>query len=560
MKRFIHLSQPCMACVIAVFVTLFSTDAHAQRLLYASFESPEPSSGTDPTDWPQTQGHPGYLRVTSENESKSTWTTPYGEQGMTTYSNGISEKTFTYLPKESGVFVAKFHISSNSSMAEYRAELRVIPWDVAYTTRTPVVLAYAEGDSDGSKDMSFSDQITWRYDYDPTTYAGQIIDEAEMQIVLRQDPNRGNWRNTPVWDNVSVDFIPDVDTSPPTVTDMVDDKNGGTVAPNSPVTYTVTFNEAMNASTVDVSDFGNAASSNVTIDSVTPTSDETIFTVVVTPTDAGDLRLQINQDAILNDALDNSMITGSAIQDNVTITVDATNPILLPSDIVDDKGGNTFTPNTLVTYTLTFSKDMDAGTITAADFDNAGSASFTIGTISETSPTSGVFTVEVTPTGPGTLRLMVLEGVLLKAAEGESLDTTPAIVEDTEIIVDSGPPTLASADITDDTEGSSVTVGTLVTYDLFFSEDMDASTIDASDFGNAITTGNATFTINSVEEASPGVIRIELTTTGAGTIQLQVIADAVLEDEVGNALVTTSAILDDTTITVTVPASNPYDT
>jgi hypothetical protein len=89
---------------------------------------------------------------------------------------------------------------------------------------------------------------------------------------------------------------------------------------------------------------------------------------------------------------------------------------------------------------------------------------------------------------------------------------------------------------------------------------MNSATVDAADFGNAVTVGDAAFTINSVEEAAPGVFRIELTPTSAGTIQLQVNADAVLEDEVGNALVTTTAILDDTTITVTGAVSNPYDT
>ena len=213
MNRFIYLSQPCMAYIIAVFVTLFITNAHAQRLLYASFEVADANG--DPVGWPQTQGHPGYMRVASENGAS--WSTPYGEAGMSTYSNGISAKTVTFLPSESGVFVAKFHISSGSSsgVGEYRAELLITPWD----TLVPEVVAFAEGDSDGSKDMSFSDQITWRYDYDPTTYAGQIIDGAEMQIILRQDPNRANWRNAPIWDNVSVDFIPDVDTSPPTVID-----------------------------------------------------------------------------------------------------------------------------------------------------------------------------------------------------------------------------------------------------------------------------------------------------------------------------------------------------
>ena len=36
--------------------------------------------------------------------------------------------------------------------------------------------------------------------------------------------------------------------------------------------------------------------------------------------------------------------------------------------------------NTLVTYTVTFSEDMNASTVTAADFGNAGTSAVTIGT------------------------------------------------------------------------------------------------------------------------------------------------------------------------------------
>lgn len=71
--------------------------------------------------------------------------------------------------------------------------------------------------------------------------------------------------------------------------------------------------------------------------------------------------------------------------------------------------------------------------------------------------------------------------------------------------------------------------------------------------------GNAPFTIDSVGEASPGVVRIELTPTGAGTIRLQVNAGAVLKDVIGNALDTSSAILDDTTITVEDDTIHPYE-
>ncbi|HCC20356.1 MAG TPA: hypothetical protein DEP88_03785, partial [Verrucomicrobiales bacterium] len=58
----------------------------------------------------------------------------------------------------------------------------------------------------------------------------------------------------------------------------------------------------------------------------------------------------------------------------------------------------------------------------------------------------------------------------------------------------------------------------------------------------------------------PGVFYVEVTPTGGGTLQLSIKQDAVLKDVAGNSLNTTSAILDNTTITVNGTVSNPYDT
>jgi hypothetical protein len=119
-----------------------------------------------------------------------------------------------------------------------------------------------------------------------------------------------------------------------------------------------------------------------------------------------------------------------------TFTVDGTPPTLAATDIVDNQsGGPVQENNTLVTYTVTFSEDMDASTVSADDFGNAGDATFTIGTVAETTP--GVFTVPVMPTSVGTLQLQVNAGAELKDIVGNALDTTSAIVDDTAITVTS---------------------------------------------------------------------------------------------------------------------------
>jgi hypothetical protein len=80
-----------------------------------------------------------------------------------------------------------------------------------------------------------------------------------------------------------------------------------------------------------------------------------------------------------------------------------------------------------------------------------------------------------------------------------------------------------------------------------FSEAMAAGTVDASDFGNA---GGAAVTIGTVSQISPAVFSVEATPTSGGFLRLQVNQSAGLTDLAGIALNTTSAIPDDTTITV----------
>ncbi len=547
MKKNAH--HPQVICGIVTIMCGLMFPAHGERLLEESFENFD--SNNKPIGW-QSSGHPSYLRVRSENDNN--WTTPFGEHAMSTYSNGIGTRTVGLIPSEfefgpegvEGEYVAKFHISSSAAIGEYRAELWVVPF-----FGDPILLAHKAGNTDGSKDFSYTDEIRWRYDYDDwfdPDFGFSMIDGADIQLKLMQDPNRSNWRHTPVWDNVTVDYIPDIDNQAPLLVDITDDKEGiEVIATHTVVTYTVTFNEAMNPATVGISDFANSASSDVTILSVTPILDDTAFLVEVVPTSEGTLRLKIQEGAVLEDVAGNALNTsGSLLQATSTFTVEAGVPTILPSDFVDDQGGGPIPADTLVTYTLTFSKDMDGSTVSAADFGNAGSAPITIGTIAQPSPE--VFTVEVTPTGSGTLQFRINAGVDIKASDGASLDTSSQIADDTTIIVDSDPPTLE--DFLNDTEGSPVAVGELVTYDVFFSEAMDAATVIASDFGNAITVDAAPFTIDSVEQASAAVFRIEITPTGPGFIQLQINAGATMLDLVGNALDTSGALVDDSTITV----------
>jgi len=91
---------------------------------------------------------------------------------------------------------------------------------------------------------------------------------------------------------------------------------------------------------------------------------------------------------------------------------DITPPTL--TSITDNVSGGPINIGATVTYTVTFSEDIDAASVTAVDFDNDGSAGITVGAISETSPTSGVFTVAVTATSPGSLKLRIPNGAVIE--------------------------------------------------------------------------------------------------------------------------------------------------
>jgi autotransporter-associated beta strand protein len=95
----------------------------------------------------------------------------------------------------------------------------------------------------------------------------------------------------------------------PTLTSIDDNVAGGPILGGLSVTYTVTFNEGMNASTVGTGDFDNAGSPAATINSVTPTGNPAVFTVSVTSAvGTGTLQLRIKADAVLTDIAGNALV------------------------------------------------------------------------------------------------------------------------------------------------------------------------------------------------------------------------------------------------------------
>ena len=113
------------------------------------------------------------------------------------------------------------------------------------------------------------------------------------------------------------------------------------------------------------------------------------------------------------------------------VTGDTTPPTVASID--DGDADNLVEPGDVLVYTVTFSEDIDASTVSAADFGNGGTAGITIGAIAKTAP--GVFSVQVAPTSVGSLILQVNAGAVITDAAGNALDTTSAVPDDTTVTV-----------------------------------------------------------------------------------------------------------------------------
>jgi len=120
---------------------------------------------------------------------------------------------------------------------------------------------------------------------------------------------------------------------------------------------------------------------------------------------------------------------------------------------------------------------------------------------------------------------------------------------------DATPPTLAG--ITDDKGGSAIIANTPVNYTVTFSEDIDVLAVTAADFGNA---GTAAVAIGTITETADGIFLVQVMPVSAGSLQFQINAGAAITDASGNPLDTTSALADDTIITVSPANTAPVAT
>jgi hypothetical protein len=203
--------------------------------------------------------------------------------------------------------------------------------------------------SPGSVAAGGSTNIALRY------VAGPVASNETATLHIWSDDTSANPTNIAL-----VGAAASSDTEAPTLapSGFVDDKSPNAVSTNVLVTYTVTFSEAMNAATVTNGAFGNAGSAAITVGTVVPTGNAAIFTVPVTATSGGTLRLQVNAGAVLEDQFTNPLDTASAIEDDTTITVDVTAPTIVPPTAPADEATDVVV---VTNFVATFSETIVVG-------------------------------------------------------------------------------------------------------------------------------------------------------------------------------------------------------
>jgi len=333
-----------------------------------------------------------------------------------------------------------------------------------------------------------------------------------------------------------------VDFTPPTLgnDDFVDDQVGGPILENTLVTYTVTFSEDIDAATVSAADFENRASTAITFGAITETTAPGVFTVEVTPTEPGELRLQVAAGASIADLAGNLLDTTWAIFDYTLITVNLDNlPPTWSSNPVSTADGEELVAFNGDLSLLASDPDLDSLTFTKL----AGPSWLNVasnGTLSGTpgTGTSGVNTFTVSVKDPFYPAVEVTLNIYV-------------------VLPGATPPTLAAVDIVDDQTGGPVQMNDLLVYTVTFSEDIDAATVVAGDFANA---GDSSITVGAITETSPGVFTVEVTPSTAGTLRLQVRAGAsILDVDEAAPLDTSVAIVDVDIITVEPPPMVIYE-
>ncbi|MFM8335655.1 MAG: putative Ig domain-containing protein, partial [Opitutaceae bacterium] len=194
--------------------------------------------------------------------------------------------------------------------------------------------------------------------------------------------------------------------------------------------------------------------------------------------------------AALQDYAGNDLATFSA-RSVSNLTGDTTAPTL--TSIADNDADNLVKVGDSWNYTVTFSEDIDSTTVSAADFENAGTASVTIGTPSETTSTSGIFSVPVTADSAGTIIIRIRAGATITDNAGNALVTTSALDGGVQTVTVVAAPTATADTATAVEKGgtSNGTAGTDPTGSVLTNDTGTSLTVTKANSGSSFVSGSA---------------------------------------------------------------------
>lgn len=225
-----------------------------------------------------------------------------------------------------------------------------------------------------------------------------------------------------------------LDTTPPVIvaTDPVDNEtNAPTVLP-----FVAIFDEPVFADTGDIRIINDTDAETTTIAvtngaqvSISGTSLSIDPTVALTV--GKDYHIEMDAGVVTN--IVGLAFVGISNSTDWNFKTDDTPPTLVSME--DNVGGGPIYEDQVeVTYTVTFNEPIDGAKVTTNDFDNAGTATFSIGTVTEISST--VFTVVVMPSLTGTLQLRIPTGSVINDISGNTM--VVPVMDDAPITINAG--------------------------------------------------------------------------------------------------------------------------
>ncbi len=231
----------------------------------------------------------------------------------------------------------------------------------------------------------------------PIELLGDLVVEADETIGLSLTGGQvGTTNPTAVFTIINDDGAPTIDPDTAITEDDADDLLN--IADDT-VIYTLVFDKEIQQSgpgALDASDLSNAGSASAILGTPT-TTDGIAWTVLVEASTGttGDVKLQINQGALIEDLAGNALDTTTAIVDDATLVADLQSPNV--SSITDSTGG-AVTEGSSFTYRVTLS-EIVSGIDSVDDFNLAGSTNATISGVSTVS--GSVYDVTVATAGAG---------------------------------------------------------------------------------------------------------------------------------------------------------------